>query len=98
MAPFGGTGRTLATNPISVALPAGKRKPFWMDFATSACAEGKLRVAWAEGKPVPDGWILDKDGRPSNNPSDFYDGGVILPWGATRDMPCACWWTSWAAY
>lgn len=84
VAPFGGTGRVLATNPISCAVPAGRRKPFWMDFATSACAEGKLKVARAKGKPVPDGWILDKDGKPTNNALDFYDGGVILPWGGHK--------------
>ncbi len=84
VAPFGGKGRVLATNPIAVAVPAGKRPPFWMDFATSACAEGKLKVARAKGKPVPDGWILDKDGRPTNNAVDFYEGGVILPWGGHK--------------
>jgi LDH2 family malate/lactate/ureidoglycolate dehydrogenase len=84
VAPFGGTGRVLATNPISVAVPAGKHPPFWMDFATSVCAEGKLKVARAKGKPVPDGWILDKNGQPTNNALDFYDGGVILPWGGHK--------------
>jgi uncharacterized oxidoreductase len=84
VAPFGGTGRTLATNPISCAVPAGKSKPFWMDFAASACAEGKLKIARAKGKPVPDGWILDKNGKPTNNALDFYDGGVILPWGGHK--------------
>jgi len=84
VAPFGGTGRVLATNPMSVAVPSGKHPPFWMDFATSACAEGKLKVARAKGKPVPDGWILDKNGQPTNNALDFYDGGVILPWGGHK--------------
>ena len=84
VAPFGGTGRVLATNPISVAVPAGKHPPFWMDFATAACAEGKLKVARAKSKPVPDGWILDKNGKPTNNALDFYDGGVILPWGGHK--------------
>lgn len=84
VAAFGGTSRVLGTNPLSVAVPAGKRPAFWMDFATAACAEGKLKVARATNQAVPPGWILDKDGQPSTNALDFYDGGVILPWGGHK--------------
>ena len=42
-------------------------------------AEGKLRLYRDLNKPVPDGWILDRDGKPTNSAHDFYAGGVILP-------------------
>lgn len=79
VAPFGGAGRLLGTNPIAAAVPIGGRSPMLIDFATSAVAEGKLRIARNRGVPIPEGWILDAEGRPSTNPNDFYDGGVILP-------------------
>ncbi len=79
VAPFGGAGRILGTNPIAAAIPVANRPPVVLDFATSAVAEGKVRIARNSGKSVPAGWILDKAGNPSTQPADLYDGGVILP-------------------
>ena len=89
VAPFGGAERVFDTNPISVAVPAGKMHPFLLDYATSACAEGKLRVASNKGVSIPEGWILDKDGKPSTDPNDFYAGGVILPFGGHKGYALA---------
>jgi len=82
-APFGGSKRRLGTNPIAMAFPGENEAVIVSDFATCAAAEGKIRVYRARGHKLPDGWILDKDGRPSNNPNDFYDGGAILPVGGS---------------
>jgi uncharacterized oxidoreductase len=79
VAPFGGTERILGTNPIAAAIPLATRAPIVLDFATSAVAEGKVRIARNSNKAIPEGWILDKTGNPSTNPADLYDGGVILP-------------------
>jgi uncharacterized oxidoreductase len=79
VAPFGGMGRLLGTNPLAAAVPVAGRPPVLIDFATSATAEGKLRVARNRGKSIPEGWILDAAGSPSTNPADFYIGGVLLP-------------------
>jgi LDH2 family malate/lactate/ureidoglycolate dehydrogenase len=79
VAPFGGAGRVLGTNPIAFSLPGAEGEPLVADIATSVAAEGKLRVARAKHQPVPPGTILDKDGNPSTNPEDFYNGGVLLP-------------------
>jgi LDH2 family malate/lactate/ureidoglycolate dehydrogenase len=82
-APFGGARRKLGTNPIALAFPAETEGTISSDFATSVAAEGKVRVYRARGRKLPDGWILDKEGRPSNDPGDFYAGGAILPIGAS---------------
>ncbi|MBI1297208.1 Ldh family oxidoreductase [bacterium] len=79
VAPFGGVARVLGTNPIAAAIPVANREPIVLDFATSAVAEGKVRIARNSGKHIPEGWILDKDGNPSTTPDDLYDGGVLLP-------------------
>ncbi len=79
VAPHGGKGRILATNPIAMGAPGGAHGPVFVDASTSMTAEGKLRLYRDLNKPVPDGWILDRDGQPTNSPHDFYAGGVILP-------------------
>lgn len=85
VAPFGGRTRMLGTNPIAYAVPAGPgRDPILVDFATSGVAEGKLRVARAKGESVPAGLVIDKDGRPSTEPSAYYDGGALLPFGGHK--------------
>ena len=81
VAPFGGREGRLSTNPISMAFPYSSDGPVLLDFATSMAAEGKLRVYRARGESLPDEWILDKDGVPSRDPNDFYNGGAILPMG-----------------
>lgn len=81
VAPFGGMDRMLGTNPISFAAPMAKERPFVFDMATSVCAEGKIWVKLHSKQSLPEGWILDKEGRPSGNPADLYSGGVILPLG-----------------
>jgi uncharacterized oxidoreductase len=72
VAPFGGTGRRLATNPISIAAPAANGQPVVIDFATSVAPEGKVRDYFQQGRSVPAGWIVDSFGQPTTNPKDFY--------------------------
>jgi len=87
--PFGGASRVFGTNPISVAAPAGKQKPFLLDFATSAVSEGKVGVAAMNKEKIPFGWIVDNDGHDTDDPLDFslQDGSVgengrLLSFGA----------------
>jgi uncharacterized oxidoreductase len=79
VAPYGGAGRLLGTNPVAVAVPVAGRPPLLLDYATSIVAEGKVRVARNAAKLLPEGWILDGNGRASTNPHDLYDGGMLLP-------------------
>jgi len=89
MAPYGGAASRLSTNPLSVAVPAGKMKPFLLDFATSVVAEGKVRLKRNRRETIPTGWILDKNGRPTNDPEDLYRGGMLLPFGAYKGYALA---------
>jgi uncharacterized oxidoreductase len=83
LAPFGGIGRRLSPSPIAIAAPGGPEFPLVLDMTTSVVAEGKVRVKRARGEPLPDGWIQDAQGRPSNRPEDFYGPpqGTLLPLG-----------------
>ena len=82
--PFGGAGRALCTNPIAAAVPGGEHAPMIMDFATTTTAEGKIQVARAKGGQLPPGQVLDKHGNPSTDPGEFYDGGMLLPFGGHK--------------
>jgi len=81
VAPFGGREPRLGTNPISIAMPSNLDGPFYIDMATSAAAAGKLKVAQTRGLPIPEGWVLDKDGNATTDPAALRQGGVILPLG-----------------
>ncbi len=82
--PYGGAQRLLGTNPIAASLPLGHHPPLVLDFATSAVAEGKVRVARNRGKPIPEGWVLNAAGQPTTDPNDLYNGGMLLPFAAYK--------------
>lgn len=84
VAPYGGARPLLPTNPYAFALPADRHENVVVDFATSAVATGKLRLYRAGSRPVPEGWILDKDGRPTTVAEDFFQGGMQLPAGGAK--------------
>lgn len=71
----------LGTNPISVAIPAGKEHPVVIDMATTTVANGKLEVAARKGVDIPYGWAVDKDGKPTNSAYALKNGGAMLPLG-----------------
>ena len=83
VAPFGGADPCLGTNPISVAIPAGKYPPLVMDIATSVVAKGRIHLAMKEGQSIPEGWALDKEGRPTTDPFEA-NVGVLMPFGAHK--------------
>lgn len=86
---FGAAEGRLGTNPIAFGAPGLEGDSFVMDFATSAAAEGKVRVARDSGKSVPEGWIRDSGGRSTTNPNDFYDGGTMLTFGEHKGSAIA---------
>jgi len=86
--PWGGLDPRMGTNPISLAAPWGD-EPIVLDMTTSATAEGKIRVASQKGEAIPEGWIIDKNGNPTTDPDDFYQGGRFFRWAVhsvSRDM------------
>ena len=84
VAPFGGRDRRLSTNPICIGVPIAGGDPVILDVTTSTVAEGKLMVAVNKGERVPEGCIIDRDGKPTTDPRDFYDGGALLTVGGHK--------------
>jgi LDH2 family malate/lactate/ureidoglycolate dehydrogenase len=86
VAPTFGLSRVLGTNPIAVAVPAGKEKSFVLDMATSIVPLGKIAVYEKTGQSIPEGWAIDKDGALTQDPSEMIDGGALLPLGGPALM------------
>jgi uncharacterized oxidoreductase len=86
VAPVGGKRPRLGTNPLCMGMPGGEGGPFVLDFGTSATAEGKVRVKKIAGQLVPEGWLLDPDGKPTTDPNQLYGSppGTILPMGGNQ--------------
>jgi LDH2 family malate/lactate/ureidoglycolate dehydrogenase len=70
----GGAERVVGNNPLAIAVS----EDFVVDMATSASAMGKIRLAEAAGKPIPEGWAADADGRPTTDPRQAIKG-MLLP-------------------
>ena len=81
--PHGGRDGRGTTNPIAMGIPVADGGAVILDFATSATAEGKVRVARNKGAPIPPDCLLDADGRPTTDPAKLYTDppGNLVPFG-----------------
>jgi len=84
VAPAGAKKALFGTNPISFAWPRPGKTPVVYDMATASMAMGEVQVAAREGKKVPLGTGLDKNGNETTDPSMISDGGVLLPFGSYK--------------
>jgi len=91
VSPFGGTQARMGTNPYCCAIPITGRDPIVLDMATSFIAHGKARVAHSRGNKVPDGSVLDHEGRETNDPSVLFTepGGSLAHFGKHKGYALA---------
>ena len=81
--PWGGIDMLLSTNPIAVAIPGRKHPPIVLDMATTVAAYGKVKTAAQRGETMPEGWMIDRLGRPLTDPKRA-DEGFLLPIGGPK--------------
>ena len=86
--PWGGIDMLLSTNPIAVAVPALDEPPLVLDMATTVAAYGKVKVAAQQGKTMPEGWMIDREGKPLIDPNRA-DDGFLLPIGGYKGAALA---------
>jgi L-2-hydroxycarboxylate dehydrogenase (NAD+) len=86
--PWGGIDMLLSTNPIAIAVPAFEEPPLVLDMATTVAAYGKVKVAAQQGKTMPEGWMIDREGRPLTDPNRA-DDGFLLPIGGYKGAAMA---------
>ncbi|HEX2257003.1 MAG TPA: Ldh family oxidoreductase [Afifellaceae bacterium] len=81
--PWGGTAMLLSTNPIAIAVPADTSAPVMLDMATTVAAYGKVKTAAQRGEAMPEGWMIDREGKPLTDPKRA-DEGFLLPIGGPK--------------
>ncbi|MDB5571089.1 MAG: Ureidoglycolate dehydrogenase [Hyphomicrobiales bacterium] len=81
MAYHGARVASLSTSPLAIGVPGGPSGALVLDMASAVAANGKLKQAQREGKPIPEGWALDKDGRPT---TDAGAAAIALPIGGPK--------------
>lgn len=83
MPAWGGRRALLGTNPVAAIFPRRDDPPLMIDLSLSAVARGRILVAAREGKPIPEGWALDKDGNPTTDAGAALEGSM-LPAGGVK--------------
>ncbi len=88
IAPWGGSKAVFGTNPIAFACPLPSRSPIVVDLSLSKVARGKILAAKQKGEPIPEGWALDADGKPTTNAAAAL-AGTMLPLGDAKGTALA---------
>lgn len=78
--PWGGTDMLLSTNPIAAGIPTGDEPAVVLDMATTVTAYGKIKAKAKRGEQMPEGWMIDRQGRPLLDPTRASEG-FLLPIG-----------------
>ena len=83
MPAWGGKRPLFGTNPIAAGFPRRASPPLMIDLSLSAVARGKIMVAARDGKPIPEGWAVDGQGRPTTDAKAALEGSM-LPAGGVK--------------
>jgi (2R)-3-sulfolactate dehydrogenase (NADP+) len=82
----GGKHPVFGTNPIAATFPRANGEPLVIDLSLSEVARGKVMIAAKEGKPIPFGWALDRDGNPTTDPKAALTGSMLALGGTKGSM------------
>jgi delta1-piperideine-2-carboxylate reductase len=88
VAPAGGTRPLYGTNPMAFAWPREGRPPLVFDQASSVAARGEIMLHLQAGEPIPEGWAIGPDGRPTTDPAVALEGAQ-LPFGGHKGAAIA---------
>jgi LDH2 family malate/lactate/ureidoglycolate dehydrogenase len=88
VAPAGGTKPLYGTNPMAFGWPRKGCPPLVFDQASSASARGEIMIHKRDGKRIPEGWAIDREGRPTTDPTEAL-AGAQLPFGGYKGAAVA---------
>jgi LDH2 family malate/lactate/ureidoglycolate dehydrogenase len=81
---WGGMTKMTGPFPLTVGVPTKSEFPFCLDTAMGIVSKGKIVYAAERGEKIPLGWAVDKEGKPTDDPEKYLDGGWILPIGGYK--------------
>ena len=87
--PHGGRKRLYGTNPMGFAVPRAGTDPLVFDQSSSVMANGDVQIARREGRQLPPGTGIDRDGSPTTDPTAILEGGALLPFGGHKGSSIA---------
>jgi ureidoglycolate dehydrogenase (NAD+) len=75
----GSSGAVVGSNPFAYAAPAGRHRPLLLDMSVATVAGGKVYAARERGEPIPGGWLIGEDGRPTDDPASYPEHATLTP-------------------
>ena len=82
--PWGGTRAIFGTNPVAAVFGRKNAPPIVVDLSLTQVTRGQIMLNVKEGKPIPDGWGMDKDGQPTNDAQKILVGGSLYAVGGLK--------------
>jgi (2R)-3-sulfolactate dehydrogenase (NADP+) len=81
---WGGKKPLFGTDPVAFAFPRRDADPIVVDLALTTVVRGKIMVAMQKGERIPEGWALDRDGKPTTDPKEAIERGSLFPIGGAK--------------
>jgi (2R)-3-sulfolactate dehydrogenase (NADP+) len=82
--PWGGKRPLFGTNPVAAAFPRKGKDPIVIDLALTTVVRGRIMMAMKRGERIPEGWALDRDGKPTTDPKEAIERGSLFPMGGAK--------------
>ncbi|HEX4926971.1 MAG TPA: Ldh family oxidoreductase [Burkholderiales bacterium] len=82
--PWGGKKPLFGTNPIAAAFPRREGEPIVIDLALTTVVRGRIMMAMRKGERIPEGWALDRNGKPTTDPKEAIEHGSLFPIGGAK--------------
>ena len=81
---WGGRKALFGTNPVAAVFPRKDQAPIVIDLALTTVVRGKIMLAMKRGEKIPEGWALDRDGKPTTDPKEAIERGSLFPIGGAK--------------
>ena len=81
---WGGKKPLFGTNPVAFAFPRPEKDPLIVDLALTTVVRGKIMMAMRKGECIPEGWALDRNGKPTTDPKEAIEHGSLFPVGGAK--------------
>jgi (2R)-3-sulfolactate dehydrogenase (NADP+) len=82
--PWGGKKALFGTNPVAAVFPRKDRDPIVIDLALTTVVRGRIMMAMRKGERIPEGWALDRHGKPTTDPKEAIERGSLFPIGGAK--------------